>query len=761
MESPGPQPQIESFSNLLVEDENRKQKIDLQKLFTPSTDFEEIKPGKNRKLYASSAFWAPGVHPTVEDQVELARRISHSLSDISNQRSKGQSMYINRKKRSVKWVHTDGNQNEETYSYTDTSNRVNDHEERSEQTEITSSGPKKVPLKLVMNPQGTPKDFSSLQKSETMPILSPEPIISALKTPKEKGAELFAKRRKKSDKWIIDDENPEKRTTTQSQNYINTSTSVQESYNESAKKIEEAIETISQSINDMTPISNNTPAPDQQRKLDTPASYVATSLVSQSPTIIPYPRYQGLAYKPSIPQGWNAPPIKLSIELEEPFEDETPIKLFRKSSVKAADDENKENEIPDDDTSLKEELLKDEQEILEIYEDLDRHLKLIDDDHRKSLCESVETSNSRRESVNFPDPPKPPEIPVFKPINVLKILNEPPPPLPELQFNLEVDDESGTKSTKEGTAEEEGDEEDPDYPKISVKELIHTFENVQHQQKVHVREIDRMIKEPSTETESSEVPKYLPLFTGQQQPTVPAVPEPPKMPEELPKSFAPIFAPVVPRLEKSKSVPDLLKAPPAMPIPEFTPVEQRPTHEIVTKAHESLDIVNKLIEKHENRIKESQCDVVPMPKNVFNVVTKNSFNNHVGERQGNGYPEPIPEPPKPVEPPKPYELTIPVKRDALSNISPLPFIQNPSPLPTGVTVKLPEPEPPKKPDFSYEAFLHNSPPEEYNIPEAPKPLDLSSLMSYNTAPRGWGAAKEYYRPVHLGQKYDNMVYSDF
>lgn len=41
----------------------------------------------------------------MEDQVELARRISHSLSDISNQQSKGQSMYVNRKKRSVKWVH--------------------------------------------------------------------------------------------------------------------------------------------------------------------------------------------------------------------------------------------------------------------------------------------------------------------------------------------------------------------------------------------------------------------------------------------------------------------------------------------------------------------------------------------------------------------------------------------------------------------------------------------------------------------------------
>lgn len=57
------------------------------------------------KLYASSAFFTPGLHPTVEDQVELARRISSSLSDANNKLSKGQTMYTNRKKRSVKWVH--------------------------------------------------------------------------------------------------------------------------------------------------------------------------------------------------------------------------------------------------------------------------------------------------------------------------------------------------------------------------------------------------------------------------------------------------------------------------------------------------------------------------------------------------------------------------------------------------------------------------------------------------------------------------------
>ncbi|XP_034139223.1 uncharacterized protein LOC117590580 isoform X4 [Drosophila guanche] len=85
---------------------NLSKSVDLRKIFTPATDAVEILP-KNRKLYASSAFYSPNLHPTVEDQVELARRISHSLSDISNQTSKGQTMYVNRKKRSVKWVHED------------------------------------------------------------------------------------------------------------------------------------------------------------------------------------------------------------------------------------------------------------------------------------------------------------------------------------------------------------------------------------------------------------------------------------------------------------------------------------------------------------------------------------------------------------------------------------------------------------------------------------------------------------------------------
>lgn len=147
-----------------------------------------IFPGK---LYASSAFYAPGLHPTVEDQVELARRISHSLSDISNKRSKGQTMYINRKKRSVKWV-VDGDEepSQQTYNFQSTKKIENGNEEKSEQTEISSSGPKKIPLKFVMNPQGHVRDFSEVERAETVPnipIMSPEPIVTALHGHKEKG----------------------------------------------------------------------------------------------------------------------------------------------------------------------------------------------------------------------------------------------------------------------------------------------------------------------------------------------------------------------------------------------------------------------------------------------------------------------------------------------------------------------------------------------------------------------------------------------
>ncbi|KAF7275513.1 hypothetical protein GWI33_011643, partial [Rhynchophorus ferrugineus] len=70
----------------------------------------------------------------------------------------------------------------------------------------------KDPLKLVMNPGGQLHDINSLRKQgytiET--ALSPEvclEIVKGLNSPKGKGAELFAKRRKRSEKWVVAETN--------------------------------------------------------------------------------------------------------------------------------------------------------------------------------------------------------------------------------------------------------------------------------------------------------------------------------------------------------------------------------------------------------------------------------------------------------------------------------------------------------------------------------------------------------------------------
>ncbi|XP_037732150.1 kinesin-related protein 4 isoform X5 [Drosophila subpulchrella] len=183
--------------------------IDLRKIFTPATDATEILP-KNRKLYASSAFYSPTLHPTVEDQVELARRISHSLSDISNQTSKGQSMYVNRKKRADKWVHEGRSQGNECSS--DAVDPYKENSETNSTLELTKL--EKIPLKLIMNPNGKVRDYNSLKELINVEtgLLSPDncaELITALQLHQGRGAELFAKRRRKADNWIVDETNLE------------------------------------------------------------------------------------------------------------------------------------------------------------------------------------------------------------------------------------------------------------------------------------------------------------------------------------------------------------------------------------------------------------------------------------------------------------------------------------------------------------------------------------------------------------------------
>ncbi|XP_034486690.1 uncharacterized protein LOC117791050 isoform X2 [Drosophila innubila] len=198
--------QHDDFNNF-KESSNVSRTVDLRKIFTPATDAPQILP-KNRKLYASSAFYSPTLHPTVEDQVELARRISHSLSDISNQTSKGQSMYVNRKKRSVKWVHEGSAQGED--DIIETNSLCKENAEANMKQELTKLD--KMPLKLIMNPRGQMRDYNSLKESINIEtgLLSPDncaELITALQLQKGRGAELFAKRRRKAENWVVDETN--------------------------------------------------------------------------------------------------------------------------------------------------------------------------------------------------------------------------------------------------------------------------------------------------------------------------------------------------------------------------------------------------------------------------------------------------------------------------------------------------------------------------------------------------------------------------
>lgn len=150
--------------------------VDLNKIFTPAPDAEEHIIKKDRKFektFASSAFYVPGVHPTVKEQMDLARTISKSLSDSSNHMSKGQSMYVNRKKRSVKWVHEGRGRN--TSNTATTVSPVANHD--------TPYRPPSSLRNQKTYPKSALKHTSNIPKMEPFPITPPSITIQDVEVP--------------------------------------------------------------------------------------------------------------------------------------------------------------------------------------------------------------------------------------------------------------------------------------------------------------------------------------------------------------------------------------------------------------------------------------------------------------------------------------------------------------------------------------------------------------------------------------------------
>ncbi|XP_037083793.1 uncharacterized protein LOC119104232 [Pollicipes pollicipes] len=211
-------PDAKSFLTRLSDQCFRRQAGPLPKsrIFSPPDD-EPILPHKKKTMFVDSAFFSPKVHPTWEQQVELAKKISASLSDASNRQSRGQSMYERRKKRSVKWVHQDAPSSHQGMieSHEMAGGSQSDAGDDSE----TPQKPKDKPLlQLVMNPHGHVYDLNALKKQgwiiDSKGGLSPDvcsDLVKDLNSPNGKGAQIFAKRKKRAEKWVVDETHRETR----------------------------------------------------------------------------------------------------------------------------------------------------------------------------------------------------------------------------------------------------------------------------------------------------------------------------------------------------------------------------------------------------------------------------------------------------------------------------------------------------------------------------------------------------------------------
>ncbi|CAN7994140.1 unnamed protein product, partial [Ixodes hexagonus] len=165
-----------------------------------------------QKTFSSSSFYEEPncIYPTVEEQVELARKIADSLSADTNRTSRGANMFFKRVKRSHKWIHEapDYSDSEATLSGTETSREDDRTPDLMNVPYKVSKGPPR--LKLILDPRHL-QDANTLRQSGINIVehsaISPEvclDLVKDLNSPCGKGAAMFAKRKKKSEEWVVD-----------------------------------------------------------------------------------------------------------------------------------------------------------------------------------------------------------------------------------------------------------------------------------------------------------------------------------------------------------------------------------------------------------------------------------------------------------------------------------------------------------------------------------------------------------------------------
>lgn len=182
------------------------------KIYQPNSEDMDtfIEFPRKKKMFSSSSFYEEpnAIYPTVEEQVELCRKIADSLSDECNLKSKGANMFFKRVKKAEKWIVAESNFSDSQLSETIDSGVI-DYSKLPYVRPCSKGLPQ---LKLILDPRHQ-VDLKRLLK-EGIDIVqhnavSPEichDLVKDLNSPTGKGAQLFAKRKKKSVEWVVDAE---------------------------------------------------------------------------------------------------------------------------------------------------------------------------------------------------------------------------------------------------------------------------------------------------------------------------------------------------------------------------------------------------------------------------------------------------------------------------------------------------------------------------------------------------------------------------
>ncbi|GAV08046.1 hypothetical protein RvY_17797-3 [Ramazzottius varieornatus] len=162
--------------------------------------------GGKKKTFMDSSFYSDRneLYPTFEEQVKLCQDISSSLTSSENRQSLGARMFTRRKQNAKKWV-ANGQDGHEQWQSDD---------EGGEEDSSKPAGP--PPLKYYLSPRGVDDAQSLMQKDPDVKIfdgispISVAAVAQGLQSQRGRGADLFHKRAKKSEEWVIDETNVKK-----------------------------------------------------------------------------------------------------------------------------------------------------------------------------------------------------------------------------------------------------------------------------------------------------------------------------------------------------------------------------------------------------------------------------------------------------------------------------------------------------------------------------------------------------------------------